>query len=156
MRLPSEAVCHNDANSSARNRLSASSRIAGILANGFKAIGWSTEVAVDLTRAPPISHSAPMLLVQLHGAPHSRDDDQTLLALLAALFKAPAQGLRLAALVHRPDELPLHHADFRATFDLAASAAPPVSLRLVFMGDAHINDACYALGPSVTVQSRHR
>ena len=123
----------------------------GILAKGFEAIGWSAEVASNPTKLPSTTSPSPLLLVQLHGAPHAKEDDKVLLDLLASVFKASTGHLRLAVLIHRPDELPLVHPAFRAAFDASLSAAPPVSFRLVFMGDMHINDACYQIGANVTV-----
>lgn len=106
-------------------------------------------MATDLTCPLPSSISS-ALLVQLHGAPHAKEDDKRLLDLLAQHSSTSGKAPRLAVLIHRPDELPLTQPHFRSVFDLYASSSPRVPMKLVFMGDMHINDACYQIG-DVTV-----
>jgi hypothetical protein len=75
-------------------------------------------------------------LIQLHGAPHSRATDTAFLdAMSASAFQCP-----IVVLLHRPDELVLEPLGSRLAF--ALTRLMPGST-LVFLGDAHIDDAFF-------------
>jgi hypothetical protein len=113
------------------------------LLKGFESLGWLVEVQ-SLPSHPHVKNTT-AYLIQIHGSPQSSDEDRELICLLENM-----QHVKLAILIHRPDELQVLHPNFHSLLvSLASSRSVP--LRLVFLGDKNLHDAFYNVGAHITV-----
>jgi hypothetical protein len=112
---------------------------------GFELIDWRVSATPATAASPTSTHS---YLIQIHGAPQSREDDAALIQVLRTFLTSGTPGLRVAVLIHRPDEVQLLHPSFSDVLSLASSSVP---LHLVFLGDKHLEDPAFTRAAHVKV-----
>lgn len=119
-----------------------------MLAKGFEANNWRVQV-LSPGELPNTDFPPTALLVQVHGAPQSAQDDSSIIEFIETLLNKHSSDVglappRLAILVHRPDELPLIHPNFHSVLEKSNLKRSPMPFHLVFLGDKHVDDPAYS------------
>ncbi len=98
----------------------------GILKEGFIQNDWNV-----------LDMNSNNILYQIHGAPHSEQDDHVIIKQLEAdLIRE--DNIKRIILLHRPDEIQLRHSELEKILKSSIK-----NFGLVFLGNMHINDEFY-------------